>query len=91
MVIPPVVSAPSTSRTYRSSRSAALAMSALVDGGRSAIVSNSPVWWPRLIDRDSSASLRRPPIRPANSSMRVGSRSVVVMRFAPLVAIGVVR
>ena len=77
--MPPVVRAPSTSRTYRSSRSATLAMSVLVAGGSSAIASKSPVWCPTLIDRARNESLSTPTRRPANSSMRGESRSVVVM------------
>ena len=55
----------------------------------SAMVSNSPVWWPRLIDSASTASLRTPTIRPANASRRVGSSSVVGHVGAPSVRVAI--
>src|SRR5688500_13698687 len=76
--MPPVVRAPSASRTYRSCRPAASAISALVDGGRSAMVSNSPVWCPMLIESANSGSLMIPARRPPNSSRRVASSSIAV-------------
>lgn len=65
--MPPVTMDPSHSRTYRSSRPAAFAISSLEEGGKPAIVSNRPVW-PMLHISLRNELLSSPSILPAKAS-----------------------
>ena len=77
---PPAVIAPSHARTYRPFSPAAAATPRRVDGGSSAIASNSPVRWPSDVIRSAAAAFRVSIIRPAKASARPASK-VVVMSF----------
>src|SRR2546427_6877886 len=69
---PPVVMAPSHSRTYRSFSPARVAISAEVDGGISRIASKRPVRWPTDAMRHRAPSLSTVMKRPAKASAFAG-------------------
>src|SRR5438128_3667226 len=80
---PPVTIAPSHSRTYRSLSPVACAICSLVEGGSSAILSNSPVRWPMLVIKPSTEPLRIPTIWPANATAFAWSMVSVAIPEAP--------